>query len=112
MNLRNSVALIFFLTIIGAQSGPKNLQILKVKSKSELKQVMENIAGDLGVKCVFCHNMRDKSSDEKNHKLVAREMMKMVQHINSEFLTWEGAASVSCWTCHKGQKEPGKKPEK
>lgn len=89
-----------------AQTGPKNLLVMKPASKKELKMYMERISDDLGVKGVFCHNMSDKSSDQKKHKLAARSMMKMTRNINTEFLNWDGADQVTCWTCHQGQKEP------
>lgn len=86
-----------------------NLQILQFETKGELKLYMETISENLGVECVFCHAMRDKSSDEKEHKPMARNMIKMTMDINSSYLNWEGAEKVTCWTCHQGYKEPPKK---
>ncbi len=111
MKLSFSLILIGTLTAILAQSQPKSLQVLDVENKGELKQIMEGISDDLGVKCVFCHNMRDKSSDEKQHKVIAREMLKMVSQLNSDFFTWDNAEKVTCWTCHQGYKEPPKKSD-
>lgn len=51
---------------------------------------MRNIAGGLGVRCQYCHvgeegmtlEQFDFASDEKRTKLIARQMMHMVQEIN------------------------------
>jgi hypothetical protein len=67
----------------------------------------------LGVQCRDCHDLRDFASDEKELKLVAREMMKLEIAINEEFFPEgrlrPGAAegqAVTCWTCHRGQRIP------
>jgi hypothetical protein len=73
----------------------------------------------LGVQCRDCHDLRDFASDEKELKLVAREMMKMEIEINETFFpaaegakgaeAAEGAKAVqavTCWTCHRGQRIP------
>lgn len=105
---KNIFALLVVIAVssLSAQTIGKNLQVLKFESKKEMKAYMETISSDLGVKCVFCHNMNDKSSDEKKHKQIARKMMKMTGNINSDYFSWEGAKGVSCWTCHQGNKEP------
>ncbi|MFH1852802.1 MAG: c-type cytochrome [Candidatus Neomarinimicrobiota bacterium] len=101
--------LILLSVLVTAQTVWQNLQVLQFESKAELKQFMEGVAADLGVECVFCHDLRDKSSDEKKHKLVARDMLKMTAGINDQYLNWEGAEKVGCWSCHRGQKEPEKR---
>ena len=91
----------------------ENLQVLDFESERELKKYMKNISKDLGVKCKFCHDINDKSIDT-NHKLVAREMMKMQMDLNKRFfahigdslLNKENTLQISCWTCHRGSKEP------
>ena len=103
--MRYSIIFLLMCSLVFGQVG-KNLQVLKVKSKVELKRYMEGIASDLGVKCVFCHNMRDKSSDQNKHKIIAREMLKMTSMINNDFLNWENADQATCWTCHQGNKYP------
>ena len=79
---------------------------------------MRNFAGDLGVRCQFCHVGKegeplerfDFAADEKRTKLVAREMMRMVQQINSRLDTLPGRAAgglqVTCATCHRGVSRP------
>lgn len=79
---------------------------------------MRNFAGDLGVRCQFCHvgqegqplEQFDFASDEKRTKLVARQMMRMVQEINRRVDSLPGrtapALQVTCGTCHRGVSRP------
>jgi hypothetical protein len=79
---------------------------------------MRNIAFGLGVRCQFCHvgeegmplERFDFAKDEKRTKLVARQMMRMVQEINRRLDTIPGRTSaglqVSCATCHRGVSRP------
>src|SRR5262245_64075021 len=61
----------------------------------EVIGTMRNFAGDLGVRCQFCHvgeeglplERFDFTSDEKRTKQVARQMMLMVQEINRRLAT-------------------------
>ena len=90
-----------------------NLQVLEFESKRELKNYMKIISKDLGVKCAFCHDINDKSI-ETDHKIIAREMIKMQMDLNKQFfaqigdslLHSENTLLISCWTCHRGSKEP------
>ena len=95
------------------QDQPKNLQVLDFESVRDLKKYMKTIQKDLGVKCSFCHDINDKAIDT-DHKLIAREMMKMQKDLNLQYFTMigdsllkhENTLKVSCWTCHRGAKEP------
>ena len=106
--------LIFIIVFVSFGAGQlKNLQVLDFKSERDLKKYMKTIGKDLGVKCTFCHNLNDKSIDT-NHKLIAREMMKMQMDLNKQFfaqigdslLKHENILQISCWTCHRGSNEP------
>lgn len=95
-----------------------NLKVLpKESSKAELISTMRSWTQALGVRCVHCHvgpdNLQgaDFASDQKPAKLAAREMLKMVQAINTQFLTALPAhdgprQAVGCYTCHHGQEDP------
>ena len=102
---------------------PDSLVNVKVFPKStpvvQVLGAMRNFTGDLGVRCQFCHVGRegqplaefDFASDEKRTKLVARQMMLMVQEINRRVDTLpERSAStglqVTCATCHHGVSRP------
>ena len=79
---------------------------------------MRNITAGLGVRCQFCHvgeeglalERFDFAADEKRTKLVARQMMRMVQEINRRLDTIPRAAGaalqVTCETCHRGVNRP------
>ncbi len=79
---------------------------------------MRNFSADLGVRCTHCHvgeegkplSTFDFASDEKRTKLVAREMMRMVEDINTRLQTLPGRATnglqVTCATCHHGLSRP------
>ena len=112
--MKQLVYSIFILLSIGMIMGEfKNVQVLKFESERDLKKYMKSISKDLGVKCTFCHDLNDKSID-KDHKIIAREMMKMQKNLNKEYfaqigdslLKRESILQISCWTCHRGSKEP------
>lgn len=79
---------------------------------------MRNFTAALGVRCQFCHvgeeglplEKFDFASDEKRTKLVARQMMRMVQEINRRLDTIPRAGlapvAASCATCHRGLSRP------
>jgi hypothetical protein len=80
--------------------------------------MMRNFAGDLGVRCLFCHvgeegqplDRVDFASDKKRTKLVARQMMLMLQEINRRLDTiprqTTSAVPATCATCHRGVSRP------
>ena len=111
INLFTILSLVTSLSIM--QNKPKNLQILKFESERNLKKYMKSISKDLGVKCTFCHDLNDKSIDT-DHKLIAREMIKMQVDLNKHFfaqigdslLKRENTLQISCWTCHRGSRKP------
>ncbi|MET0649235.1 MAG: c-type cytochrome [Pyrinomonadaceae bacterium] len=98
----------------------KNIQVLKGLPESQLFPEMNFIAASLGVQCGFCHvnTGRDPQtgrtnwvweSDEKEHKKIAREMMRMVLTVNKgDFGLSRG--QVTCYTCHRGQEHPQSLP--
>ena len=107
------INLILLMAIVFASGKPKNLQVLDFDSIRDVKKYMNTVAKDLGVKCSFCHDIRNKSKDTE-HKIIARDMMKMQREINERlFLTEsnslknnETQPQISCWTCHRGEKYP------
>jgi len=80
--------------------------------------VMRNFTAELGVRCQYCHvgeeglalERFDFATDEKRTKLVAREMMRMMQEVNRRLDSLPGRASpglqVTCATCHRGTTRP------
>lgn len=98
----------------------KNLKVLpKDITKDQLDSVMHHFSASLNVKCNFCHVRNeaakswDFASDENKHKLVARDMMKMMEKINDKYFNVTGSKKnlnaklmVTCYTCHHGANEP------
>jgi hypothetical protein len=90
----------------------KNIQVLKGLPESQLFPVMNFVAASLGVKCDFCHVKQTApaggeakwiwESDEKEHKRVGRQMMRMTLDINKNNLDALGGYGVTCYTCHRG----------
>lgn len=97
----------------------KNLKVLnKNISHDEMELVMKGFKTALGVKCNFCHaasktdpKKMDFASDENEHKDVARGMLRMTARINKKYFKENKAGSVTCFTCHRGEKEPKDPPK-
>lgn len=97
----------------------KNVQVLPFKTEKEITRFMKKkVAKSLGVKCTFCHDVKNKADDSNPNKLVAREMMRMLADINESMTHiqtvadagglegWQEAPIVDCWSCHRGSTKP------
>jgi hypothetical protein len=123
MPLRLTIALVVTLpAALAAQTPgkfpPDSLVNVKVIPKSTpVRDVigrMRNFTSYLGVRCPFCHvgeegrplSEFDFASDKKRTKLVARQMMLMVEEINRRLDTIPDPTAVglqvTCATCHHG----------
>jgi hypothetical protein len=101
---------------------PDSLVNVKVIPKStpvtQVVGTMRNITSGLGVRCPYCHvgeegkglETFDFPSDKKRNKLVARQMMRMVEEINHRLDTIPERPTpkveVTCRTCHRGVSRP------
>lgn len=96
-----------------------NVQVFpRTTPVAEVTAAMRTFSMGLGVRCQFCHvgeegmplERFDFASDDKRPKLVARQMMRMVQEINRRLDTIPGrdaaGLAVSCATCHRGVSKP------
>lgn len=93
----------------------QNLQVLpKDISKDELKGIMKGFAAQLDVKCSFCHIIDEYQKDDNKHKRIARDMIRLVQHLRDDRDTWfpkhkkeddERPELLTCWMCHRGSAE-------
>lgn len=85
--------------------GFDNVTVLAALSRDQLVATMETIKASTGLDCTECHDRTDYSSDDKPTKLRAREMLRMVDAINTR--SFGGRVAVTCWTCHRGARRPG-----
>jgi Photosynthetic reaction centre cytochrome C subunit len=93
---------------------PKNLKVLP--EDTDLRKVMRQYAGDLGVECEFCHAVDpvtrrpDPPSDANPVKETARFMIQMTDDLNTKYLAEmpnrRYADPMTCGTCHRGEKHP------
>ena len=102
----------------GPPPKPKNLKILPEDiDHDQLIAIMRGFSGALGVRCTHCHvgqesdpRSMDFASDDKDEKTAAREMLKMTETINADYVRKisdnDPDANVMCLTCHRGQKHP------
>lgn len=92
----------------GGPQPPKNIQVLKDVPPDQLMLTMQYIAASLGVQCNYCHVQGQNDLDDKETKKTAREMMKMVNSLNTTF--FDGRPRVSCASCHNGRSKPVRTP--
>ena len=88
----------------------KNLQILDPDiSKVDLKATMKGFTEGLGVKCTFCHEIKAYDKDDSEHKVAARQMIRLVDHLRETKETYFPEDTeddlLRCWTCHRGEAE-------
>lgn len=108
----------------------ENLKVLpKNTTKKEMDSIMRHFSMSLGVRCNFCHvrgNDAQKNfvfaSDSSKHKLVARNMFKMMTKINKKYFkpkddengsmanNGNRIPQVSCYSCHHGKENPENRP--
>jgi hypothetical protein len=99
-------------SLVNTQVIPRTTPVIQVIG------TMRNFTFDLGVRCQYCHVGEEGqplagfnfTTDEKRTKLVARQMMRMVQEVNRRLDSLPGRASpglqVTCNTCHRGTNRP------
>ncbi len=98
---------------------PKNIKVLPEDAKKEkLAGTMIGFTRALGVRCPYCHvgqegkplSTFDFASDENPNKQIARDMYRMLGHINEDLKAMKLAGSIrvkmSCNTCHHGLPRP------
>lgn len=82
----------------------KNIKVLRDMPADQLGKVMNIMSASLNVNCDFCHVGYEFEKDDKEHKQIAREMIKMTFEINQKY--FDRKTEVSCNTCHNGQPHP------
>jgi photosynthetic reaction center cytochrome c subunit len=98
----------------------QNVKVLGDLSVAEFSRHMASITQWVSPKegCAYCHNPANFADDGKYTKVVARRMVQMTQHLNSDWKQHVGAADgkpvehskvgpgVTCYTCHRGNPVP------
>ncbi|MCP4448759.1 MAG: photosynthetic reaction center cytochrome c subunit [Myxococcales bacterium] len=103
--IASGYALTFSAPVANA-GGLKNAKIYpKNTNKKAIKKDMKALSKALGVKCDYCHTMKalDKDSEMKEK---ARDMMRMMKAANKTLKAQGFEKSITCKTCHNGQKIP------
>ncbi|WP_219894877.1 photosynthetic reaction center cytochrome PufC [Aquisediminimonas profunda] len=92
-----------------ATSQYQNVKVLNDLSADEFNRLMGSFNDWVAPKeegCNYCHNPENMASDEKYQKIVARRMIEMTRHINTEWQPHVKQTGVTCWTCHRGNALP------
>ena len=86
----------------------KNVRVLNDLKATELSRLMQAMSTWVAPVegCDYCHNPKKLDSDEKYTKVVARRMLQMTRHINTDWKAHVDGTGVTCWTCHRGQAVP------
>jgi hypothetical protein len=99
------------VTVQKASEKFKNIQVLKDLPVDQFYPTMHFMADSLGVECVDCHvgvpGQVDGEKDDKQMKRTARKMLAMTMEINrANFDGQNGKHAVTCYTCHRGSRQP------
>jgi len=86
----------------------KNVQVLGDLSAGQFTRVMLSISNWVAPQqgCAYCHNLANFADDSLYTKVVARRMLQMTRHINSDWKDHVQATGVTCYTCHRGNPVP------
>jgi photosynthetic reaction center cytochrome c subunit len=96
-------------------SGPRaasvyqNIQVLNDLSVAQFARLMVAMTAWVAPpeqSCGYCHAVTDMASDANYRKVVARQMLRMVRHLNGEWQAHVAATGVTCYTCHRGNGVP------
>jgi photosynthetic reaction center cytochrome c subunit len=88
-----------------ASSVYQNIQVLKDLNVAQLARLMVAITQWVAPPDQSCHTS-NLASDDRYTKVVARRMLQMVRHINSDWKDHVGTTGVTCYTCHRGNAVP------
>ena len=94
--------------------GPKagqiyqNVKVLGDLSVGEFTRLMVSMTAWVSPEqgCNYCHVGANFADDSLYTKVVARRMVQMTQHINTDWKTHVAETGVTCYTCHRGNPVP------
>lgn len=86
----------------------KNVKVLGDVDVGEFTRLMASITTWVAPQqgCGYCHDTNNMASDALYTKVVARRMLEMVRHINTDWKSHVATTGVTCYTCHRGQPVP------
>lgn len=86
----------------------KNLKVLGDVNVGEFTRLMVSMARWVAPQkgCAACHNTQNFADDSLYTKVVARRMLEMTRHINTDWTKHVAKTGVTCYTCHRGQLVP------
>ena len=86
----------------------KNLKVLGDVRVGEFTRLMVSMARWVAPTqgCAACHNINNFADDSLYTKVVARRMLQMTRHINTDWTSHVAQTGVTCYTCHRGQLVP------
>jgi photosynthetic reaction center cytochrome c subunit len=86
----------------------QNVQVLGDLTVPEFTRVMQAMTNWVSPEqgCQYCHEGANLASDAVYQKSVARSMLVMTRHLNSEWGNHVGDTGVTCYTCHRGNNVP------
>ena len=88
----------------------QNVKVLGELGVGEFTRLMVAMTAWVAPKqgCTYCHAADNFASDTLYTKVVARRMLEMTRHINSDWKTHVAETGVTCYTCHRGEPVPAK----
>jgi photosynthetic reaction center cytochrome c subunit len=92
-----------------AASVYKNVQVLKDLEVGQFTRLMLAMTAWVSPEqgCNYCHKEgEDLAADTLYTKVVARKMLQMTRHVNTQWKAHVGETGVTCYTCHRGQPVP------
>jgi photosynthetic reaction center cytochrome c subunit len=92
-----------------ASSVYTNIQVLtdlNVAQLARLMVAMTQWVAPADQSCAYCHSGADMANDDNYRKVVARQMLRMVRKLNTDWKSHVGATGVTCYTCHRGNAVP------
>lgn len=86
----------------------KNVKVLGDLSAGQFTRLMVSMSNWIAPEqsCTYCHNPANFADDSLYTKVVARRMIEMTRHINSDWQAHVADTGVTCYTCHRGQPIP------
>jgi photosynthetic reaction center cytochrome c subunit len=86
----------------------QNVKVLGDEDAVEFARTMQAMTDWVSPQqgCAYCHNQENFADDGLYTKVVARRMLQMVRHINTDWKTHVDGVGVTCYTCHRGQPVP------